>query len=138
MKSDMYFIINKSVTRKKNIFVVPWGAALVRNCSANGQLLDFSTVKGYENQVKDDGRQLWLYLPLKIFRSDDSLFAVFCCSQCETMIGTGSLSQDQDPLQVAARLCIHSKVCSTLIDDWLTVWDISAEYNLVQNVPNDQ
>ena len=49
------FIINNSATRKKNIFVVPWGAALVRNCSANGQLLDFSTVKGYENQVKDDG-----------------------------------------------------------------------------------
>ena len=117
MKSEMYYIINKSATRKKNIFVVPWGAALVRNCSANGELLDFSTVKGYENQVKDDGRQLWLYLPLKIFRSDDTLFAVFCCPQCETMIGTGSLSQDQDPVQVAARLCIHSKVCSTLIDD---------------------
>ena len=94
-------------------------------------------MKGYENQVKDDGRQLWLYLPLKIFRSDDTLFAVFCCPQCETMIGTGSLSQDQDPVKVAARLCIHSKVCSTLIDDWRTVWDISAEDNLVQNVPND-
>ena len=53
------------------------------------------------------------------------------------MIGTGSLSQDQDPVQVAARLCIHSKVCSTLIDDWRTVWDISAEDNLVQNVPDD-
>ena len=135
---DVFYYQQVSDEKEKTIFAVPWCAALIRNCSNNGQLLEFKTVKEYENHVKDGGEKLWLYLPLKIFRSNDNLFAVFCCPQCETMAGTSSLSMNQDPLQIAARVCIHSKVCSTLID-WQAVWDIdiSPEDNLVQNICNE-
>ena len=112
---------------------------MIRNCSSNGQVLSVSTVKEYERMQKEIGRQFWLYLPLKVFRSSDSLFAVFCCPQCESMAGTESLSLDQDPVQIAARLCIHSKVCSTIIDNWEEVWnvEISSEDNLVNVICNE-
>ena len=41
------------------------------------------------------------------------------------MAGTDQLSIDQDPIQIASRVCEHSKVCSTILDDWRTVWDIN-------------
>ena len=55
------------------------------------------------------------------------------------MAGTDQLSIDQDPIQIASRICEHSKVCSTILDDWRTVWDITIlpEYRIVQITCNE-
>lgn len=121
---DVFYFQQICDDKVKNIFKVPWGGALLRNCSSAGQVLSFRTVKEYEKQKKETNRSMWLYLPLKVFRSDGFLFGVYCCPQCESMTGTNKLSVDQDPVQIASRVCIHSKVCSTLLEDWRAVWNI--------------
>ena len=107
------------------IFKVPWGGAIIRNCFPTGQLFKVRTVKEYEVKKKEINRQLWLFLPLKVFRNQTTLYGVYCCPQCETMAGTDQLSIDQDPIEIASRVCEHSKACSTILDDWRTVWDIT-------------
>ena len=122
---DVYYFQQISDNKGQLIFKVPWGGAILRNCFSTGQLFKIRAVKEYEVKKKEINRQLWLFLPLKVFRNQDTLYGVYCCPQCETMAGTDQLSIDQDPIQIASRVCEHSKVCSTILDDWRTVWDIT-------------
>ena len=121
---DVFYFQQISHEKDKFIFKVPWGGAIVRNSSTNGKLLQFRTVKEYEVYKKENNKTLWLLLPLKVFRHSNTLFGVYCCPECETMAGTDQLSIDQDPRQILSRLCVHSKVCSTILDDWRDIWDI--------------
>ena len=122
---DVFFFQQISHEKEKMIFKLPWGGAILRNCFSNGKLLEFRTFKEYEVYKKERHQQLWLLLPLKVFRHSNTLFGVYCCPQCESMAGTDNLSVDQDPAQIATRICVHSKVCSTLLGDWRTIWDIN-------------
>ena len=119
---DVFFFQQISHEKEKMIFKLPWGGAILRNCFSNGKLLEFRTFKEYEVYKKERHQQLWLLLPLKVFRHSNTLFGVYCCPQCESM---ADLSVDQDPAQIATRVCVHSKVCSTLLGDWRTIWDIN-------------
>ena len=55
------------------------------------------------------------------------------------MAGTDKLSIDQDPRDILSRLCMHSRVCSTILDDWRNIWeiDISASDRFVNVVCNE-
>ena len=55
------------------------------------------------------------------------------------MSGTDKLAVDQQPRDILSRLCVHSKVCSTVLGDWRDTWDInvSVEDQLVTIVCNE-
>ena len=122
---DVYYFQQISHGKEKLIFKVPWGGAIIRNSLTSGELLGFKTVREYEVFKKENNKMLWLFLPLQVFRSENAVFAIFCCPQCETMAGTDKLSLDQDPTEMLSRLCVHSKVCSTILGDWRDIWDIN-------------
>ena len=103
---------------------VPWGGAIIRNCSPSGELLNFRIARDFEVFHKETNMDLWLLLSLKVFRHDGSLYGVYCCPQCNSMAGTEQLSIDQDPQNILPRLCMHSRVASTILDDWRTIWDV--------------
>ena len=138
--SDVYYLHHITTDKSRLLFTSPWEGAVIRNSHEDGKILNFGTVKEYENFKKEKNKRLWLSLPLKVFRSNNGLFGVYCCPQCETMSGTETLLVDQDPVQILSRLCVHSKVCSTLIGDWRDIWDIdlSPGDRLVRIVCNEE
>ena len=93
--SDVYYLHQITTDKSRLLFTSPWEGAVIRNSHEDGKILDFATVKEYENFKKEKNKRLWLSLPLKVFRSNNGLFGVYCCPQCETMSG----SVDQDPVQ---------------------------------------
>ena len=135
---DVFYYQQIAHQKSELVHKVPWGGAIVRNCLPNGEILHFKTLKEYEVFKKETNKQFWLLLPLKIFRHENTLFGVYCCPQCATMTGTNKLSVDQDPRNILSRLCIHSRVCSTILDDWRNIWeiDISASDRVVNVVCN--
>ena len=137
---DAHYFQQISAEKSQLLFISPWGGAIIRNSHEDGKIFNFGTVKEYENVRKEKNKEFWLSLPLKVFRSNTGLFGVFCCPQCESMSGTETLLVDQDPVQILSRLCIHSKVCSTLIGDWRDIWDIelSPADRLVRIVCNEE
>ena len=126
---DVYYYQQIAHHKNEMIHKVPWGGALIRNSSPNGDLLRFKTLKEYEVFKKETNKQLWLLLPLKVFRYQDTMYGVYCCPQCDSMAGTDKLSVDQNPQDILSRLCMHSRVCSTIIEDWRTIWDIELSDN---------
>ena len=122
---DVYYFQQISHEKDELLFKVPWGGAIIRNSLPTGAIMKFRTVKEYEHCRKDTNKQLWLLLPLKVFRTNNNLFGVYCCPQCDSMMGTNELTVDQDPRQILARLCVHSKVCSTILGDWRNIWEIN-------------
>ena len=136
---NVYYYQQVSHEKDENIFKLPWGGALIRNCDANGSILKFRTVKEYEQYRKNENKQLWVLLMLKVFRHNNSVFGVFCCQECDSMSGTDKLAGDQQPRDILSRLCVHSKVCSTVLGDWRDTWDInvSVEDQLVTIVCNE-
>ena len=102
---DVYYFQQISDNKVQLIFKVPWGGAIIRNCVPTGQIFNVRTVKEYEVKKKESNRQFWLFLPLKVFRHQNTLYGVYCCPQCESMAGTDQLSIDQDPTQMALRVC---------------------------------
>ena len=122
---DVYYFQQISHEKEKLVFQVPWGGAVIRNSSSSGEILQFRTVKDYEIFKREQNKSMWLLLPLKVFRNNNSLFGVYCCPQCEKMKGTEMLKIDQNPLEILARLCVHSKVCSTILGDWRDIWEIT-------------
>ena len=137
---DVHYFQQISAEKSLLLFNSPWGGAVIRNSREDGKILAFDTVKEFENLHKENNKELWLSLPLKVFRSSNGLFGVYCCPQCDSMSGTETLLVDQDPVQILSRLCIHSKVCSTLIGDWRDIWDIdiSPGDRLVRIVCNEE
>ena len=49
---DVYYFQQISEKKQIYIFKAPWAGALIRNCSSNGQVLSFRTVKEYERMQK--------------------------------------------------------------------------------------
>ena len=98
--SDVFYYQQIAHDKKDLIHKVPWGGTLMRNCLPSGDLLTFNVVRDYELLNKETNIELWLYLPLKIFRHNGSLYGVYCCPHCESMAGTEHLTLDQDPQAV--------------------------------------
>ena len=131
-KSFQVFDVPKAVCYYQQIcgsngaqsFVAPWGGCILKNCNETGEILDFKTIKEYEEYFKNTKRQFWLYLPMKVFRNDSELFAVFCCPECESMAGMLGLQIQQSPSLIGPKLCHHSRVASSFIKDWRDIWNI--------------
>ena len=126
---DVFYFQQISQHKSEMVHKVPWGGALLRNCLPSGDLLRFKTVKEYDDFKKKSNQSLWLLLPLKVFRHSDTLYGVYCCPQCDSMAGTDKLSVDQDPQNILPRLCMHSRVASTILEDWREIWEIDISDN---------
>ena len=80
----------------------------------------------YEEFLKQKKKQLWLCLPLKVFRFDEvELYGVYCCPECESMAGITGLATYQAPDVIRDRLCIHSRVASSALGNWRDLWSVS-------------
>ena len=91
----------------------------------NGELLEFDR-SDYEEFLKQKKKQLWLCLPLKVFRFYElELYGVYCCPECEIMAGIPGLATHQAPDVIRDRLCIHSRVASSALGNWRDLWSVS-------------
>ena len=127
--SDVFYYQQIAHNKKDLIHKVPWGGTLIRNCLPGGDLLTFKAVRDYELFNRETNTELWLLLPLKIFRHNGSLYGVYCCPKCDSMAGTEQLTLDQDPQAVLSRLCMHSRVASTILEDWRNIWQVEISDN---------
>ena len=57
---------NLAKTDEKNMFLLPWGGLVLRNCDELGDLLNFQSVAHY----RESSQPLWLMLSLVIFREN--------------------------------------------------------------------
>ena len=60
---------NLAKTKEENMFLLPWGGLVLRNCDGLGDLLQFQSVAHY----RDSNQPLWLILSLVIFRENVSI-----------------------------------------------------------------
>ena len=57
---------NLSKSKEENIFLLPWGGIVLRNCDVLGDLLQFKSVAHY----REENTPLWLILSLVLFREN--------------------------------------------------------------------
>ena len=60
---------NLSNQNEQNIFLLPWGGVVCRNCDDLGELISYKSVTDY----KEGDKPLWLVLSLVLFRENVSL-----------------------------------------------------------------
>ena len=115
-----------SARKDVHIFHATWGGCIIKNCDDNGELLEFKIKSEYDDFQKESKRKLWLYMKLKVFRLNRlDLYAVFCCPECEVTSGTLELAVQQEPGVIGQRLCLHSRVASSVLGNWRNIWDVS-------------
>ena len=116
-------------SRDQNLFMIPWGGCLLKNCNDAGDLLDFKNLKEYEDFMKVEKRTLWLHMRFKAFRTPttSAIYGVFVCPQCNITSSLLGLEATQLPENVANRMCRHSLVVSMLSNDWRTYWSVNAD-----------
>ena len=59
---------NLSKQSEENIFLLPWGGVVCRNCDDSGELISYKSVADY----KEGDQPLWLVLSLVFFRENVS------------------------------------------------------------------
>ena len=116
----IYYLQQISADLNNIFFKSPWGGIVIKNTNEGGELLTFKSKDNYKSQ----GKKLWLYLSLKVFRHEGGLHAVYCCNECDSMKGVDKLQLDLDPDAVKQLLCVHSRTASFLLPRWHTIWDI--------------
>ena len=80
----VYYYQQINACRDTQIFDIAWGGCIIKNCMDNGELLEFDKKSDYEEFLKQKKKQLWLCLPLKVFRFEEvELYGVYCCPECE-------------------------------------------------------
>jgi hypothetical protein len=55
-----------SKSNEENIFLLPWGGVVVKNCDDLGDLVIFKNIPQY----KESDKSLWLLLSLVLFREN--------------------------------------------------------------------
>ena len=115
-----------------NLFMSPWGGVLLKNCDAEGNLLEFNSISEYEKVLREGKiSNMWLYLPLKVFSySNMQLFGIFVCPECPVMSSIEGLEPSQDQETIKSHLCMHSCVASMLVKDWRSEWEVRAQFDL--------
>ena len=119
-ENEIYYLRQISADLDNNFFKSPWGGIVMKNANEFGELLTFKSKDNYKSQ----GKKLWLYLSLKIFKHEGGLHVVYCCNECDSMKGVDRLQLDVDPDTVKQLLCFHSRTASFLLPRWHNVWDI--------------
>ena len=122
----VYYYQQISACKDSQIFHITWGGCIIKNCMDSGELLEFEKISDYEEFLKQEKKQLWLCMSLKVFRYDEAeLYGVYCCPECESMAGIPGLAIDQEPDAIRDRLCIHSRVASSTLGNWRNLWNVS-------------
>ena len=81
------------------------GDALSKTVWIMGSCWSLIKKSDYEEFLKQKKKQLWLCLPLKVFRFDEvELYGVYCCPECESMAGIPGLATHQAPDVIRDRL----------------------------------
>ena len=133
---NVYFYQQIANDKDNLLFTTPWCGAILRNSMEGGKILSFDRVLDYETYKNTYNKAMWLHLQLKLFRHEDTLYGVYCCPQCDIMKGTVQLSIDQDPVNIQPRLCIHSKICTTLLPEWNEIWNVNLDPNNCVGIPD--
>ena len=108
------------------LFNSPWGGVIIKNFDTDGKLVSFNNISEFETFRKEKRKQMWLYLKLKVFKTNDNDFlGIFCCPECPCMAGFLELGTEQDARSIIGCLCIHSRVASMKIGDWRKEWTVS-------------
>ena len=63
----------KKLSKEENVFLLPWGGVVLRNCDDLGDLLQFKSVAQY----REHENPLWLILSLVLFRENVRSFIIF-------------------------------------------------------------
>ena len=61
-----YYRKNLSKLGEENLFILPWGGVVVRNCNNLGDLLSYKSVASY----KESNTPMWLVLSLVLFKEN--------------------------------------------------------------------
>ena len=80
---EVFYLQQISFNVQGKLFKTLWATVIVQNCDTEGKLFEFKSKADYATNEKN----LWLNLPLKIFRENGELFPVFCCPECPSMKG---------------------------------------------------
>ena len=116
---QVYYLQQISQDLNNQIFKCPWGGVVMKN-EEDGKLISFKSKEDY----KRNGKKLWLYLSLKVFRHNGAVHTAFCCDECDIMKGVSKLKLDSCREDVQSLLCFHSKTASFLIQNWREIWNI--------------
>ena len=133
------YLTELSIENDENAFQLPWGGMLLQNCGKYGNLIKFENKK----QKKRKGKQLWVYLPLQIFREDGEVFGIFRCTTCEQIKHFISLKVDQKMDDLLEQMCIHSRAANYFRgSDWEQFWPCGLHpsdetYNIQCNIETD-
>ena len=130
----------KSLSKKKeeNVFLLPWGGVVLRNCDDLGDLLTFHSVAHY----REEDKPLWLLLSLVLFRDNvshydksfksieifsfqDDIFQIYSCSSCEEMQTVQGMRLDQTKEEMESLQCVHSKAAETFFMRWDDHWTVN-------------
>ena len=97
---QVYYLQQISQDLNNQIFKCPWGGVVMKN-EEDGKLISFKSKEDY----KRNGKKLWLYLSLKVFRHNGAVHTAFCCDECDIMKGVSKLKLDSCREDVQSLLC---------------------------------
>jgi hypothetical protein len=140
---------NLSKPNEKNIFLLPWGGVVCRNCDDTGELVSYKSVSSY----RDGDKPLWLVLSFVLFRENVSylgylgsattnlfcifplfqilflfqgnVFSIYSCSACSSMESVPGMGFQQEKEQIQTLQCIHSKAVETFDPNWDEHWTVA-------------
>ena len=64
------------------------------------------------------------------------LFGIYSCPECEVMSAVVGLEAMQDPEVIGDKLCIHSRVASSVLRHWSEIWDENIPVSLSDQMIN--
>jgi hypothetical protein len=81
---EVFYLPQISFNVQEKLFKIPCATVIVvKNCDNEWKLLEFKSKADHTTNEKN----LWLNLPLKIFRKNCELFSVFSCPECPSIKG---------------------------------------------------
>ena len=110
LNDDKYFNI-KYILDKKTV--------AMRNCTSDGNLIDLQTPAKYLTDKP------WVLLSVRQFKVGDLVVDVPVCQHCSTSQTTNFLAPNQPIANLQANLCIHSKLCSNIIQNFQVAFNPS-------------
>ena len=122
------------------LFYSPWGGVILKNFQPDGKLISFNNIGEFEIFRREERKQMWLHLKLKVFKTNNNDFlGIFCCPECSCMAGFLELDAEQDSASIIKCLCIHSRVASLKVADWRREWTVSlSPSNLTLHVDHNE
>ena len=127
-----------SKSEEENIFLLPWGGVVCRNCDELGDLLRYKSISEY----RDNEKPLWVQLKLVIFRENvkhsfssimifkyfdfqGELFPIYACKDCNLMDPVPGMHMDQTKEAMYGIQCVHSKAAASFFPCWEDHWSIT-------------